>query len=204
MWSHETAEKHRAFVLLQGKEQTLQHTSIRTLLLRAIAWVAKRENIDELCAKSDLATLRYPAGGPRRAEDTVKSFELSPGFTAKAIASEPLINKPIAMQWDARDGVMDKKTVFCTGLELITGFCLYKDGVIVVAQPDISFIHGEGAAQKVERLYTGFTPGDTHFVANHFMVGMDGWIYANTGSGPDAAKPPAAALSSTSCCPSGF
>ena len=40
----------------------------------------------------------------------------------------------------------------------------------------------------MERLYTGFTPGDTHFVANHFMVGMDGWIYANTGSGPDAVS----------------
>lgn len=238
MWAYEAADKHRAFVFLQGGETSLQHASVRSLILRGIAWTAKKDNVDEFCTQADLAALRYPAGGPRSANDTVRSFELLPGFTASAIASEPLINKPIAMDWDGSgrlwiaetpeypngrrplteeawketgvlkpneydrpatdrisiledsngDGMMDKKTVFCTGLELITGFCLHRDGVIVVAQPDISFIHGEGAAQKVERLYTGFTPGDTHFVANHFMSGMDGWIYANTGSGADAVS----------------
>ena len=82
------------------------------------------------------------------------------------------------------NGQFTKKTVFYEGLELVTGFCLYGDGVIAVHEPDIVFIHGEGAAQKLERLYTGFTPGDTHFVANHFIVAPDGWIYADTGSGP--------------------
>ena len=236
MWTFEGADKHRAFVLLQGGAESLKHASIRTFILRGIAWAAQRGNADELCSAEDLATLRYPAGGPRRAEETVKSFELLPEFSATAIASEPLINKPIAMQFDAKgrlwiaetpeypngrrplsdlawketgvlkpdnydrpatdrisilsepdaNGKFTKKTVFYSGLELVTGFCLYKDGVIAVGQPDIVFVHGEGAAQKVERLYTGFTPGDTHFVANHFMVAPDGWIYANTGSGPDA------------------
>ena len=238
MWAYEGADKHRAFVLLQGGAESLKHASIRTFILRGIAWAAKRENVDELCAKADLATLRYPQGGPRSAAETVKSFDLHPGFKATAIASEPLINKPIAMQWDARgrlwiaetpeypngrrpltevawketgvlkpdqydrpatdrisiledtngDGVMDKKTVFFEGLELVTGFCLWRDGFIAVHQPDILFVHGEGAAQQVERLYTGFTPGDTHFVANHFITAPDGWIYANTGSGADAVS----------------
>ena len=102
MWTYEGADKHRAFVLLQGNAETLKHASIRTFILRGIAWAAKRGNVDELCSKEDLATLRYPQGGPRRAEDTVKSFELLPGFKATAIASEPLINKPIAMQFDAK------------------------------------------------------------------------------------------------------
>jgi putative membrane-bound dehydrogenase-like protein len=236
MWTFEGADRHRALVLLQGGAESLQHASIRTFILRGIAWAAKRENIDELCMKADLATLRYPQGGPRTATETVKSFDLHPGFKATAIASEPLINKPIAMQWDARgrlwiaetpeypngrrplldaawketgvlkpdqydrpatdrisiledtngDGVMDKKTVFYEGFELVTGFCLWRDGVIAVHQPDIVFVHGEGAEKKVERLYTGFKPGDTHFVANHFIVAPDGWIYANTGSGADA------------------
>jgi type 1 glutamine amidotransferase len=236
MWTFEGADNHRAFTLLQGKADSLKHPAIRSFILRGIAWAAKRENVDEFCAKDDLAVLRYPPGGPRKPADTVASFELQPGFKASVVASEPLINKAIAMQWDAQgrlwvaetpeypngrrplitepwketgvlkpgnydrpatdrisiltdtdgDGVMDKKTVFYEGLELVTGFCLFGDGVIAVGQPDIVFIHGEGAQQKVERLYTGFTPGDTHFVANHFLVAPDGWIYANTGSGPKA------------------
>ncbi len=237
-WAYEAADKHRAFVLLQGTAATLKHPSIQTFLLRAIAWTAKHDNIDELVSKEELATLRYPVDGPRRAADTVKQFQMEPGFKATAIASEPLINKPIAMQWDGKgrlwiaetpeypngrrplvtepwketgvlvpdnydrpardrisvledtdgDGILDKKTVFHTGLELVTGFCLYGDGVIAVGQPDIVFIHdtdGDGKADKEEPLYTGFTPGDTHFVANHFIVAPDGWIYADTGSGPD-------------------
>lgn len=238
MWSYEGADQHRAFVLLQDKPESLKHTSIRSFILRGIAWAAKRENANELCRKEDLATLRYPKDGARLAADTVKSFDLQPAFKATAIASEPLITKPIAMQWDARgrlwiaetpeypngrrplvadawketgvlvpgkydrpardrisilsdpdaNGQFTKKTVFYEGLELVTGFCLYGDGVIAVHQPDIVFIHGEGAAQKVERLYTGFTPGDTHFVANHLIVAPDGWIYVDTGSGPDVSS----------------
>jgi len=235
MWTYEGADQHRAFVLLQDQPESLKHPSIRSFILRGIAWAARHENVDELCNKEDLATLRYPQNGARLAADTVKSFELQPGFQASAIASEPLITKPIAMQWDARGrlwiaetpeypngrrplvtdawketgvlvpgkydrpardrisilsepdahGMFTKKTVFYEGLELVTGFCLYGDGVIAVHQPDIVFIHGEGAAQHVERLYTGFTPGDTHFVANHMIVAPDGWIYTDTGSGPD-------------------
>ena len=237
-WTFEASDRHRAFVLLQGASTTLKHTSVKTLILRAVAWTAKRDNVDELVSKEELATLRYPVDGPRTAADTVKQFQMEPGFKATAIASEPLINKPIAMQWDGKgrlwiaetpeypngrrpmvteawketgvlvpdnydrpardrisvledtdgDGILDKKTVFHTGLELVTGFCLYGDGVIAVGQPDIVFLHdtnGDGKADKEEPLYTGFTPGDTHFVANHFIVAPDGWIYADTGSGPD-------------------
>jgi putative membrane-bound dehydrogenase-like protein len=238
MWTYEGADKHRAFVLLTVEPSSLKHPSIRSFILRGIAWTAKRDNVDELCNKDDVATLRYPKDGARVASDTVKSFDLMPGFRASVIASEPLVTKPIAMQWDARgrlwiaetpeypngrrplvtepwketgvlvpgkydrpardrisilsdpdaNGQFTKKTVFYEGLELVTGFCLYGDGVIAVHQPDIVFIHGEGAAQKLERLYTGFTPGDTHFVANHFIVAPDGWIYADTGSGPSVTS----------------
>jgi hypothetical protein len=234
LWAYEAPDSHRAVVLMQEKENALHHASIRSFLLRGIAWAARQENTDAFCSKTDLASLRYPKDGARTAADTVKSLELQPGFKASVIASEPLINKPIAMQWDGQgrlwvaetpeypngrrplnaetwketgvlkpgdyerpatdrisilsepdaNGAFTKKTVFHEGLELVTGFCLYGDGVIAVGQPDIVFIHGQGEKQRVERLYTGFKPGDTHFVANHFIVAPDGWIYANTGSGP--------------------
>ena len=243
MWAFETetagAKKHRAFVALQGAGPTLEHASIRTFILRGIAWTGGRENLDEFCSKEQVASLRYPAGGPETPADTVKQFQIHPSFKASVAAAEPLINKPIAVQWDAagrmwvaetpeypngrrptvtetwketgslapgdydrpaRDrisilsdpdanGQFTKKTVFYEGLELVTGFCIYRDGVIALAEPDIVFIHGEGKEQKAEPLYTGFKPGDTHFVGNHLIVAADGWIYADMGGGAEVKSP---------------
>jgi putative membrane-bound dehydrogenase-like protein len=241
LWTYEAPDQHRATVLLQGGAKSLSHKSIETTLLRSIAWCAKRPLEDAAWPNVASDTLRYPKDGPRTASDTIRSFEIHPGFKASTIAAEPLINKPIAIQWDAKGrlwvaetveypngrrpltaepwketgvllpgkydrpardrisilsdpdshGVFTKKTVFHEGLELITGFCLYRDGAIVVGQPDIVFLHdknGDDKADSEDRLFTGFTPGDTHFVANHFQVAPDGWIYADTGSGPDVSS----------------
>jgi len=239
LWVHEAGD-HRAAVFLAGANAgTLDHVSFRTFIARATAWTAKRPSTDELCAKSDLEDVRYPTGGPRRGPDAVAQFKLQPGFKVSVLATEPLINKPIAMQWDERgrlwvaetpeypngrrplnaeawkeggvlapgnydrpardkisvlvsskqDGVFDQKVIFHEGLELITGFCIYKDGVIVVAQKNIVWLrdtNGDGKADKEEVLFGGFTPGDTHFVANHFIVAPDGWIYASNGGGGTA------------------
>jgi len=90
------------------------------------------------------------------------------------------------------DGVMDKKAVFFQGLELVTGFCLWKDGVIAVANPDIVFIRdtdADGKADKVERMFTGFAPGDTHFVVNHLIAAPDGWIHADSGGTVQVKSP---------------
>ena len=102
LWTYEAPDSHRAVVLMQEKENALHHASIRSFLLRGIAWAAKQENTAAFCAKADLAALRYPKDGARSAADTVKSLELHPGFKASVVASEPLINKPIAMQWDGQ------------------------------------------------------------------------------------------------------
>ena len=210
MWTYEGADKHRAFVLaagLGGIAEAREHPHLHPARHRVGGEAGERGRACAPRRISPRCAIRPADRG--RAEDTVKSFELAPGFKATAIASEPLINKPIAMQWDARgrlwvaetpeypngrrplsdapwketgvlkpdnydrpatdrisiledtdgDGVMDKKTVFCTGLELVTGFCLYRDGVIVVLQPDIVFIHGEGDEAEgraaLHRLHAG-------------------------------------------------
>ena len=241
MWTHEGAQ-HRAAVYLPGATETLAHASSRAFILRSVAWTGKRENIDEFCTAAELADLRYPVGGPRRAEDAIKQFQMEPGFEASVIATEPLISKPIAVQWDGAgrlwvaetpeypngrrplnapawketgvlepgnydrpardsismlidtdgDGLMDKKHLFYEGLELVTGFCLHEDGVIAVAQPNIVWLRdtdGDGKAETEVPLFGGFAPGDTHFVANHFVSAPDGWIYVSTGSGADATDP---------------
>ena len=241
MWTYEDAT-HRAAVFLQGAPETLAHASLRSFILRAVAWTGKQANIDAFCSKADLADLRYPLDGPRRAADAIQQFKMQPGFVANVVAEEPLINKPIAVQWDGKgrmwvaetpeypngrrplvappwketgvldpgnyerpardsismledtngDGQMDKKHVFYTGLELVTGFCFAGDGVIAVAQPSIIWLRdtdGDGTAETVTPLFDGFAPGDTHFVANHFIAAPDGWIYASTGSGANALNP---------------
>jgi putative membrane-bound dehydrogenase-like protein len=226
----------RSAVFLQGDAATLAHASYRTFIKRGIAWAARRPNVDELCTKDDLVDLRYPVGGPSRAEKAIAAFQMQPGFKAGVVVTEPLINKPIAVQWDERgrmwiaetpeypngrrpltaeswreggvlvpgsydrpaqdkisvlvdtdgDGKADQKQLFHEGLELITGFCHYKDGIIVVCQPHIVWLrdtNGDGKADKEQILYGGFTPGDTHFVANHFVMAPDGWVYASNGGG---------------------
>jgi len=243
-WVFENA-RLRSAVFLQGEAETIGHASYRTFIKRGIAWAARRANVDELCAAKDLVDLRYPVGGPSRAEKAVAAFQMQPGFKASVVVTEPLINKPIAVQWDERgrlwvaetpeypngrrpltaeswreggvlvpgsydrpaqdkisvlvdtdgDGKADQKQLFHEGLELITGFCHYKDGVIVVSQPHIVWLrdtNGDGKADKEVVLYGGFTPGDTHFVANHFILAPDGWVYASNGGGGEvfpAAQP---------------
>jgi len=231
MWAFEGGN-HRSVVLLQGAaRETLEHPAFRAYVMRGLAWVAKSDDIDGLVAAADLAQLRYPPGGPRTAEDAVGQFKLQPGFSATSIAEEPMIHKPIAVQWDERgrlwvaespeypngrtphvdepwketaplkygeydrpaydsisiledtngDGRMDKKSVFIDGLELVTGFCFYGDGVIVVSRPNISWhrdTNGDGVADTEVPLFRGFGGGDTHFVVNHFVLAPDGWIYA--------------------------
>ena len=82
------------------------------------------------------------------------------------------------------DGVMDKKTVFADGLELPTSSVFYKDGVIVAQAPDILWIRdtdGDGKADKIQTLYTGWGTFDTHAVINNLKWGPDGWVYGTVG-----------------------
>ncbi|MGN6553951.1 MAG: PVC-type heme-binding CxxCH protein [Verrucomicrobiota bacterium] len=241
MWTFEDSH-HRAAVFLQGAPETLKHASMRAFILRGIAWTARRDNVDELCSAADLKDLRYPVGGPQRANDVIKTFRMQPGFHASVVAAEPLVNKPISVQWDARgrlwvaetpeypngrrkisaepwketgvlepgnydrpgrdrisiledtngDGLMDKKTIFYEGLELITAFCMHRDGVVVASQPNLIWIrdtNGDDHADTVLPIFGGFAPGDTHFVPNHFMNAPDGWIYASSGGSLAVTKP---------------
>ena len=95
------------------------------------------------------------------------------------------------------DGMMDKKHVFADKLELVTGFVLYKNGVIASTAPDIWYLedtNNDEVADKRTRLYTGLGIADTHAVINNLRWGLDGWIYATHGysvgmvTSPDGKK----------------
>ncbi len=252
MWTYEK-DGHRAFVSIPGhhyKSFNLPH--LRSVILRGIAWAGRKE-INSLCRSEELASLRYPEGGPTAPEKARQKLEVHPDFDIRLVASEPLINKPINIDWDPKgrmwvaetpeypngrrglrpdqtgtewkdhgglvaeagkqerpardrisilidsngDGMADKKEVFFEGLELVTSFVFYRDGVIVSQAPDILWLRdtdADGKADKVEKLYTGLGTGDTHAVINNLRWGFDGWIYATHGysagrvRSPDNAK----------------
>ncbi len=240
MWTYET-DWNRAFVSIPGHNwKTFEQPQYRAVLLRGIAWAGKRDNINELCSQDELGSLRYPVGGPSTPIEELAKLAIHPDFKTNLIAAEPVINKPIALDWDPQgrlwvaetpeypngrrgmkpeyagaewkdhgslveeagkqnrpahdkisilvdsnhDGIADTKQVFYEGLDLVTGFVFYKDGVIVTQAPDILWVRdtkGTGKADKVEVLYHGLGTFDTHAVINNPRWGLDGWIYATHG-----------------------
>jgi uncharacterized protein len=104
MWVYENTleggKPYRAFVSIPGhKYSTFEAPHYRAVVLRGIAWAAKRD-VNSLCAKEELASLRYPEGGPTAPEKAAAKLELHPDFKINLVAAEPLINKAIAIDWD--------------------------------------------------------------------------------------------------------
>lgn len=111
IWTFEN-KKSRAYTNLLGHEYaTFGLPHVRAALLRGIAWAGRRENLDELCVKEELDSLRYPAGGPTHPAGASKKLSVHPEFKATLVAAEPLINKPIAIDWDPRGRLWVAETV---------------------------------------------------------------------------------------------
>ncbi len=101
MWTYEK-DNYRSFVSLLGHNyKTFDLPHVRAVMLRGIAWAGKRSDVDELCSKEEIASLRYPEGGPTAPEKAAAKLELHPDFTIQLVAAEPLINKPMNIDWDA-------------------------------------------------------------------------------------------------------
>ncbi|HXJ74785.1 MAG TPA: PVC-type heme-binding CxxCH protein, partial [Candidatus Dormibacteraeota bacterium] len=224
MWVYEKG-RGRAFVSLQGHYYAsfgLPH--YRGLLLRGLAWAGRRE-VNQLLRPEELTSFRFPAGGPTAPELAAKKIIVQPDFNLSLVAAEPLVVKPVAIDWDPSgrlwvaitpeypfkqdpkapgrdallvledtngDGRMDKRTVFSTGLNLVTSFVFHRDGVIVAQAPQILLLrdtNGDGQADRREVLFDGFGHYDTHAVINNFRWGLDGWVYGCQGySGTDSTN----------------
>lgn len=103
VWTYEK-EKYRAFTCIPGHwYKNFSHNALRTMILRGIAWAGKRENIDEFCKPAELGdALRYVEGGCPSPEELPKALEVHPEFNLSLVASEPLINKPMNIDWDEK------------------------------------------------------------------------------------------------------
>lgn len=90
----------RIVCIVPGKNgQTLKHPAVRTMIDRSLAWAGKQPP-----AKTDdkaLAhQLTYPAGGPLDPQAAIGSIQTHPDFSASLVAAEPLISKPLNIDWD--------------------------------------------------------------------------------------------------------
>lgn len=101
IWTYEK-DNYRAFAHLPGHNYVnFSKPHFRAVLLRGIAWAGKRANVDELCTKAELASLRYPEGGTPSPKDLPATLNVHPEFKVSLVASEPLINKVMNIDWDA-------------------------------------------------------------------------------------------------------
>ena len=83
------------------------------------------------------------------------------------------------------DGRFDKATVFLDGLPFPTGITAWGKGVLVCAAPDIIFAedtNGDGVADRVEKVFTGFITDNYQARVNSLSLGLDNWIYGANGS----------------------
>jgi putative membrane-bound dehydrogenase-like protein len=109
MWTYErTADgggtPYRAFVSIPGHlYENFNRPNYRSILLRGIAWAAKRPNVDELLKKDEAGdALRYVEGGPTAPAKAAATIEVHPEFDLKLVAAEPLIRKAMNIDWDER------------------------------------------------------------------------------------------------------
>lgn len=115
----------------------------------------------------------------KSAQDALSTFTIEPGFKIELVASEPLINDPVAMTIDEYgrmyvvempgvpfnksgigrvmlltdtngDGKMDSSTVFADSLILPTGVMRWKKGVIVTDPPNVYYMEDTNADGKAD------------------------------------------------------
>jgi putative membrane-bound dehydrogenase-like protein len=82
------------------------------------------------------------------------------------------------------DGYYDKATVFLDNIPFPTAVTAWRKGVLVCAAPDILYAEdtdGDGKADVVKKLYSGFGTENYQARVNSLHVGLDGWVYGSCG-----------------------
>ncbi|MGV3482798.1 MAG: neutral/alkaline non-lysosomal ceramidase N-terminal domain-containing protein [Planctomycetaceae bacterium] len=82
------------------------------------------------------------------------------------------------------DGVYDQASTFMTGLAFPTGAMPWRDGVLISAAPDILFAKdtdGDGRADDIQKLYTGFGLANPQHRINGFSYGLDHSLHLASG-----------------------
>ncbi len=102
VWTETRGEGRVVFFVPGKEEETLRHPAVRTMLGRAMAWAAKLDEVDALSPDVPPETLTYPPGGPLAPRESLGTLEVHPEFEVELVAAEPLISKPLNIDWDGQ------------------------------------------------------------------------------------------------------
>src|SRR5262249_4139126 len=82
------------------------------------------------------------------------------------------------------DGYYDRATVFLDNIPFPTGVTVWRKGVLICAAPDILYAedtNGDGKADVVAKLFTGFGTDNYQARVNGLEYGLDNWVYGSCG-----------------------
>ncbi len=154
-----------------------------------------------------------PADKPRDPQSSLRSIHMPDDFRVELVASEPMVDDPINLSFghDGRvwvvemadyplgtknggrvrwladtndDGQLDKSQVFIEGLNYPTSVTSWRDGILVIAAPDVLFLadrDGDGKADHKEVMLTGIGEANPQHRASGFELGLDGWLNFTSG-----------------------
>ncbi len=168
------------------------------LILQRVNEVLKQQHADDkpLTAEESLAAIRVPEG-----------------FQVELVAAEPLVRDPvnIAFGIDGKvwvvemhdyplgtpgggrvkwlrdtdgDGRLDEAHVFLDGLSYPTSVFPWREGVLIIAAPDVIYaedFNGDGVADRRETWLTGIGEANPQHRASGFEMGLDGWLHFSPG-----------------------
>ena len=176
------------------------------------------KTVHELLPKSylfDKQKAEFPP--PKTIEEALACFRTKADLTVDAVATEPLIESPVAIDWgtDGRlwvcemydyptgldgnwkpggrvkvlsdtkgRGRYDKATLFLDHIPFPTGIMAWGKGALICAAPDILYAedtHGDGKADVVKKIYSGFATHNFQARVNGLTWGLDGWVYGASG-----------------------
>ncbi len=156
-----------------------------------------------------------PGEHPPTPEEALAAITVPPGFEVTLFACEPDVHQPVAMvtddfgriwvaesysykEWEKtgedriiiledtdNDGVHDKRTVFWTGGNHISGMNVGWGGVWICSAPHLLFIpdhDGDDVPDgEPEIVLDGWTTKAGHNFVNGLEWGIDGWLYGRHG-----------------------
>lgn len=82
------------------------------------------------------------------------------------------------------DGRYDEAQTFLDDVAFPSGICLWRNGVLVTAAPEIFYAEdtdGDGRADVRKTLYSGFGEGNQQHRVNGLQWGLDGWVHVGNG-----------------------
>ncbi len=157
---------------------------------------------------------------PLSAVEALNAIRVPPNYHVELVAAEPMVQDPInlAFGFDGKiwivemsdyplgvqgggrvkwlrdndaDGKLDEAHVFLDGLSYPTSAMPWKNGVLVIAAPNVIFaedLDGDGKADRSEVMLSGISEANPQHRASGFQIGLDGWLHFAAGSGTRELK----------------